>query len=644
MSEHDVFISYARSTEATARKLAEALRAEGFSVWRDDDLPPHRAYAEVIEERLRDASAVVVLWSVDAARSQWVRAEADIARNGGRLVQLRIDDVEPPIPFNQIQCLDFTRWRGGRTAPAWRKLVESISSLQEAQAVGPAAPGPPDSHAPMPRLKPLWRDIRVLACGALALVLVTIAAAWLMLRAPRGPGEAPTVQVAEFSAPTELKTGAAELAGSLATILSGAGVKIAKGPQAASVEGPLFRVEGDLRRDGGAYAVETRLFDVKNGLLLWSAHFDKENVGADNFFRQVGEAYAAMLHCALDDRRYARSPISPEAFGLYLNSCNAVMTGQYSHMLALTRRLVQAAPDFAAAYAMQGIAAGHSAWGEEHTAQERDALLAEGRKAVEKALALNPAVPKTWLASAVLRGRRGDWLGREHDLKMAMKLDPNLPPPRGMYAQVLRQTGRLREAAEFTLATAAAQDPRAGIGGYAEAAQYWWEAGDDAKATEALQHIEAVLPGEATHVRWTMALFSSDPRGPLAVLKASSRNVSPDAESCAETWLAGLDAAIASGRKGLPDACARIPIDRRIRMLARQGDVDGALSALEPYLFAMQAPPTILFTPQLRSVRADPRFIPLVKRLGLSDYWSKSGNWPDFCQAADRPYDCRRLV
>ncbi|MFX8354906.1 toll/interleukin-1 receptor domain-containing protein, partial [Acinetobacter baumannii] len=64
MSGHDVFISYARSTESTARKLAEALRAEGFSVWRDDDLPPHRAYAEVIEERLRSAAAVVVLWSV----------------------------------------------------------------------------------------------------------------------------------------------------------------------------------------------------------------------------------------------------------------------------------------------------------------------------------------------------------------------------------------------------------------------------------------------------------------------------------------------------------------------------------------------------------------------------------------------------
>lgn len=44
----DVFISYARPTEKQARMVAEALRAQGYSVWRDDELPAHRAYAEVI--------------------------------------------------------------------------------------------------------------------------------------------------------------------------------------------------------------------------------------------------------------------------------------------------------------------------------------------------------------------------------------------------------------------------------------------------------------------------------------------------------------------------------------------------------------------------------------------------------------------
>jgi len=53
----NVFVSYARSTVAEANAVVEALRAAGFTVCRDDELPPHRSYAEVIEERLKAASA-----------------------------------------------------------------------------------------------------------------------------------------------------------------------------------------------------------------------------------------------------------------------------------------------------------------------------------------------------------------------------------------------------------------------------------------------------------------------------------------------------------------------------------------------------------------------------------------------------------
>ena len=87
----DIFVSYARSTERQAHAVAEALRTLGYAVWRDDELPAHRSYSEVIEERLRSAKAVVVVWSADAAKSQWVRAEADVAREAGTLVQISVD-------------------------------------------------------------------------------------------------------------------------------------------------------------------------------------------------------------------------------------------------------------------------------------------------------------------------------------------------------------------------------------------------------------------------------------------------------------------------------------------------------------------------------------------------------------------------
>src|SRR5579863_9525989 len=125
----DIFISYARSTADQAQQIAEALRVLGYGVWRDDELPAHRDYSEVIEERLRAAKAVVVVWSPEAVRSQWVRAEADIAREAGTLVQLALDGAPLPLPFNRIQCADMSGWAGDLNAPGWKKVAASVAEL-----------------------------------------------------------------------------------------------------------------------------------------------------------------------------------------------------------------------------------------------------------------------------------------------------------------------------------------------------------------------------------------------------------------------------------------------------------------------------------------------------------------------------------
>src|SRR5258708_11851078 len=125
----DVFISYARSTAKHAQAVAEALRALGYSVWRDDDLPSHRAYADVIQEQLGSAKAVVVIWSAEAVKSQWVRSEADRARGENKLVQLCVDQARLPMPFDQIQCADLAGWLGDPNAPGWRGVIAGIGDL-----------------------------------------------------------------------------------------------------------------------------------------------------------------------------------------------------------------------------------------------------------------------------------------------------------------------------------------------------------------------------------------------------------------------------------------------------------------------------------------------------------------------------------
>ena len=125
----DVFLSYARPSLNDAMRIADCLRSAGYSVWYDESLPAHRAYTDVIAEQLDAASSVLVLWSKEAAASQWVRSEANRARETGRLVQLRLDGARLPMPFDQIQCADLSHWGGDCKTPGWRTVSDSIAAL-----------------------------------------------------------------------------------------------------------------------------------------------------------------------------------------------------------------------------------------------------------------------------------------------------------------------------------------------------------------------------------------------------------------------------------------------------------------------------------------------------------------------------------
>jgi tetratricopeptide (TPR) repeat protein len=133
----EVFLSYARPDAAAAERIARELGKCGWSVWYDAELPAHRAYSDVIATELESARAVLVLWSKAAADSQWVRSEANRARELEKLVQSRLDGVRLPMPFDQIQCADLTKWRGGPNR-GWSQVQGSIEALLGGGAATPA--------------------------------------------------------------------------------------------------------------------------------------------------------------------------------------------------------------------------------------------------------------------------------------------------------------------------------------------------------------------------------------------------------------------------------------------------------------------------------------------------------------------------
>lgn len=89
----NVFVSYAREDRERAHILANALEANGWSVWWDRKIIAGHTFDQVIERELETAKSVVVLWSKNSVSSEWVKNEAAVAAERGVLVPALIDPV-----------------------------------------------------------------------------------------------------------------------------------------------------------------------------------------------------------------------------------------------------------------------------------------------------------------------------------------------------------------------------------------------------------------------------------------------------------------------------------------------------------------------------------------------------------------------
>jgi hypothetical protein len=150
VSTTDIFLSYARHDRASARVFAECLAEEGFKVWWDASLHSGETFDEVIEQRLRDAKAVVVLWSPRSVASRWVRAEATLADRRNKLVPAIIEPCDRPIVFELTHTAELSEWHGDRSDPRWRIFVEDLNRLVQV-VPEPAAEKPVEtSSQPQP--------------------------------------------------------------------------------------------------------------------------------------------------------------------------------------------------------------------------------------------------------------------------------------------------------------------------------------------------------------------------------------------------------------------------------------------------------------------------------------------------------------
>jgi len=358
----DIFLSYARESADAAAKVATALREQGYSVWFDEDLPAHRAYADVIAAELDDALAVLVLWSNAAVRSQWVRSEANRARETDKLVQARVDGARLPMPFDQIQCAQLPD--EALAGPAWKSVVSAINALVKGETV----PG-------------IERRT-----------------------ASRGNAD-PSVAVyalREIGAGDQFGEGLAEEIVTALARLPGLRVASAGADQSAAALQVDAYLEGSVRKSGERARISVRLVETATGFARWSETFDRTLSDIFAVQEEIARAVAAALGVALLDReaRSIGNAASQDATANALalkarHLARQELEVERRTVADLFRQAIARDPEFALAYA--GLADCYPQIARWHLPEWKEAA-GEALEAARKAVALAPDLADAQLA------------------------------------------------------------------------------------------------------------------------------------------------------------------------------------------------------------------------------------------------------
>jgi adenylate cyclase len=392
-----VFISYARSDEPLACLIADNLREDGFEVWRDDELPAHRGYAEVIEERVHGAKAVVVLWSAEAAKSQWVRAEADTARTALTLIQASLDGSVPPMPFNQIQCADLKNWDGQRTSPGWRKLVASVGELAGMPTTAEST-------------RQSSRDVSICV-----LPFQNMSGDAEQEYFSDGISEDITTDLSKVSA---LEV----IARNTAFTFKGQSVNVC---DVAHKLGVTHVLEGSVRKVGERVRITAQLIDGKSGGHVWADRYDRDLTDIFTIQDEISKAIVAALKLKLmpDEKKAIekRGTTNAEAYNLYLLARQYWVTGNHGdprreeRVMRICSRAVEIDPYYAHAWALLALAQSSLRYG---YGQDID----DGFAAANAALAVDPTIAEAHLPMFKRLQERGQPEAAAAKMEIAIRL------------------------------------------------------------------------------------------------------------------------------------------------------------------------------------------------------------------------------
>jgi TolB-like protein len=665
----DIFLSYSREDQATARRFAEGFERAGFSVWWDATLNPGEAYDKVTEKALEEARAVVVLWSRKSVDSRWVRAEATQANSNGTLVPVMIEPCKRPIMFELTHSADLAHWTGDPDDKAWQSCVTGVRRFVQKGGPHPiTTPSTPQPGRP--------RQGRTAVIAA-ALLLVAGAGIWTFMHFHGDPGVR-----ASDSQPGQGPAAANAVAPPEVTLAVLPFVNLSSDPeqeffsdglteeilnrlaqlQALRVTGRTssfsfkgrnedLRVigeklgvanllEGSIRKNGIQLRITAQLISSKDGAHLWSKTYARELKDVFAIQEEIAKDVATALSIKLDVGTMTRAQggtTNLEAYEKFLRA--QTLQRQWGpdvyEAVQLYREAVALDPMFWRAWFGLRSTLGAIRVVFPDRAVEANKDMSEVRAHLVE------AAPDSWAKQAMLANyyfEQRKWAESEAAIKSAVAGMPaSEVDGRILVGVLLAGFGRARESLVYmeraarldpltTSSSALLQAALQAVGQIADAHAEYLRSRSLAGSHEAPELLEIhrlLVAGEPKAIRDFVRTSTSL----VALQSAPGKTLYDKLGSTPAERKAAVRQALEDPGNQKPTAMPWI-----LGFADAYDDRDSTLIAMQRLMILNERTHPQLWQPYRTNPRTDVRFKEIVRSLGLVDYWRTTGNWGDFCK------------
>jgi TolB-like protein/tetratricopeptide (TPR) repeat protein len=675
-----VFLSYASHDTEIANTVCRELESRGIRCWiAPRDVAPGALYADAIVRAINESKVLLIVLSQSAVASSHVGKEVERASSKHKqIIALRIDaaSLTPALEYflSESQWVDIPalgmQAALGKIADVIRAGPASGTSDVARDAAGTTAPPAPNKGRSPLTIGIIAAAGLVTAAGCLFLAnhfhWVSREDAAAIPAAPSETSTAKTVlseksiAVLPFTDMSEkhdqeyFSDGMAEEiidllvkipelvvpARTSSFYFKGKSTQI---PEIAKQLGVRNILEGSVRKSGNHLRVTAQLVRADNGYHLWSETY---NSTVEDVFKtqdEIAGAVVGALKVTLlnKDAPSAKLTTSTEAYELYLQSKSLIYRGTSDDTLRAYANLQKAVtldPNFALAYATLATLLAHDnvAWDlvlavpAETKAQIQngdyrgwDQVLALARvaahAAAERAIKLAPDLAESHAALAlVLSWLDGNWKTADIEMRRALELDPGNARITFMAADLAGDLGRISEALQLAI-RANSLDP---LG--------------DSHILGWLQYVNGNLDQAESAERRIIQLYPTAERVHFhraIVLLAQGKT----ADALTELELEPVDVFRDAGRPLVLDSLGRRAEADQALALAEEKD-GGGMAYQIAYIYAARKNPDRTFywleraynqhdgglsdlkiDPYFRSLRNDPRYKSLLRKVGLPD-------------------------